>query len=65
MTQQVTTDWLTLRLNWMRFTSCCTSSFAQFKHPSPVHFKLLSGLRKMATKTIAVLDEEQLHDGQM
>jgi hypothetical protein len=50
---------------WMRFTSYRTSIFAQLQYPSPVHFKLPSGLRRMSTKTIAVLDEDQLHDGQM
>ncbi|KIK10073.1 hypothetical protein K443DRAFT_138186 [Laccaria amethystina LaAM-08-1] len=46
----------------MWFTSCRTPIFAQLKYPSSVHLKLPSGL---STKTIAALDEDQLHVGQM
>ena len=43
---------------WMRFTSCRTPIFAQLKCPSFIHFKILSDLRRMSTKIIAVLDED-------
>ena len=43
---------------WMRFTSCRTPVFAQLKCPSSIHFNILSDLRRMSTKIIAVLDED-------